>query len=242
MSIIGAGRLGRSLARLLPEARLVRRGEDVPEADVYWLAVRDADIGAVVVPAGGVVLHSSGALGPEVITREGDRGVLHPLMTFPGPEIALPALPVHARVEGTPRAISVATDLARALGWIPFTFAGDRRRYHAAAVMVSGLAGALFCQAAEELAAASGMEPAEARTLLYPLAAESLRRAAEYGPSALTGPAARGDVATMAGHMEALGAGGRAAYAALSTLAKGLSDGAPGLPGAALPRNSESPG
>ncbi len=218
VSIIGAGRLGRTLAACLPGSTLCRRGETIPRADVYWLAVRDADIGGVKLPRGGVALHSSGALGPDAIPRHGERGVLHPLMTFPGPELGLPRLAVHARVEGTPRAVAAAEALALRLGWKSFHFHGDRARYHAAAVMVSGLAGALFCAAAEELAAASGMSVAEARQLLFPLAAESLERAAQGGPAVLTGPAARGDVATMDGHVRVIDPAHRAVYESLSAL------------------------
>ncbi len=218
VSIIGAGRLGRTLAASLPGSALCRRGETIPPADVYWLAVRDADIAGIQLPPGGVALHSSGALGPEAIPGPRERGVLHPLMTFPGPELGLPRLPVHARVEGSPRAVEAAEALAARLGWHPFRFEGDRARYHAAAVMVSGLTGSLFCAAAEELASAGGMSAAEARKLLYPLAAESLQRAAEGGPTVLTGPAARGDVATTERHLKVLDPDHRAAYQALSAL------------------------
>ncbi|MBM4393091.1 MAG: DUF2520 domain-containing protein [Deltaproteobacteria bacterium] len=218
VSIIGAGRLGRTLAASLPGSTLCRRGEAIPVAEVYWLAVRDADIPLVRLPPGGVALHSSGALGPEAMAGPRERGVLHPLMTFPGPELGPPRREVYARVEGSPRAMAAAEALAAELGWQSFRFDGDRVRYHAAAVMVSGLAGSLFCAAAEELAAAGGMSAGEARRLLYPLAAESLQRAAEGGPAVLTGPAARGDVATIDEHVKTIGSDQRAAYEVLSAL------------------------
>ena len=224
VTVIGAGRLGRSLGALLQAAgvpvSVCGRGEALVPADVYWLAVRDGEIGSVVLPPGSLALHSSGALGAGAIAGEGERGVLHPLMTFPGPEHGLPPLPVPARVEGSPRAVAAAVGLAGALGWTPFAFEGDRRRYHAAASMVSGLSGAWFLAAAREMASASGESEDACRARLLPLALESLRRAASAGPSALTGPAPRGDHATIEAHVAAIDSDLRAAYRALTTLAR----------------------
>lgn len=210
VALLGLGRLGRTMAILLPAAGIDvvgwRRGEPLPEADVYWLTLRDDALGQVdsALPSHLVVLHASGALGPEVLATHAERGVLHPLMTFPGPEIGLPPLAgAGANIAGTPRACADAGQIATALGLVPFEITGDRRLYHAAACLASGHAAALFLEAAAVLARA-GVPASEAPGLLLPLALESLRRAAAAGPAAITGPAARGDQHTIDAHRAAL--------------------------------------
>lgn len=202
VGLLGQGRLGRSMAVLLPaaglEVRCWRRAEPLPEADVYWICVRDGAIAEVAaqVPREATVLHASGALGPEVLADHPHHGVLHPLMTFPGPEVGLPDLHgAGASVAGPARAEAEA--IARALGMDPFEVHGDLRRYHAAASLASGHLAAAFLDAAAVLRAAGVEDPGPR---LLPLALESLRRAAEAGGAAITGPAARGDAATVAGH------------------------------------------
>lgn len=228
VALMGMGRLGRSMAALLPRVGVRAlpwsRGQPVPEADVHWLTVRDAAIPevAALLPPDAVALHASGALGPEALGERAERGVLHPLMTFPGPEVALPDLRgVGARVEGTPRATAAARALALALGMRPFALTGDARLYHAAACVASGHLAALFCEAAEVLARAGLPEP-DARALLLPLALESVRRAADAGPGAITGPAARGDVATEDGHRAVLTPEERPSYEAGAALVRRL--------------------
>ncbi len=206
VALIGPGRLGRSLAVLLPAAgipaTLVRRGEPLPEADVYWLVVRDAALPEVAarVPHDRIVLHAAGALGPEVLHHPLG-GVLHPLMTFPGPELGLPNLAgVGARVDGAEPARAVARVLAGALGMVCVEDV-DPVAWHAAASMVSGHIAALFLDAVAVLDRGRSSVDPPAAELLLPLALESLVRAAAHGGAAITGPAARGDVATVALHL-----------------------------------------
>lgn len=205
VAILGVGRLGGSLLALLRSAGADvvgwRRGEPLPAADVYWLTVRDDALPAVAasLPASAVVLHASGASGPELLPQA-ERGVLHPLMTFPGLAAGVPDLHgVYARVAGTPRALAAAHSLAHTLGLVPLDVPGDTRAYHAAATMASAHVAATWLDATRVLTAA-GVEPGVARAALLRLAVASLERAAELGPAALTGPAVRGDVTTLAAH------------------------------------------
>ena len=129
-------------------------------------------------------------------------GSLHPLMTFPGPEVGLPP-PVPATpaaVAGHPDAVKAATTLAHQLGWHPFPVPGDRRAYHAAAV-VAGNHATVLLGLASELLVAAGVPEDEAPSLLAPLAMASIRNAAEVGPArALTGPVSRGDESVLDAH------------------------------------------
>jgi predicted short-subunit dehydrogenase-like oxidoreductase (DUF2520 family) len=189
--------------------RLCGRAEPIPPAAITWLTVPDAAIGAAAarVPPGGVLLHASGATGLDVLRPRAPVGSLHPLMTFPGPEIATPVMAdLPAAIAGDPPAIRAAKHLADAMGWRTFTVSGDRTLYHAAAVIAGNYATTLLAVAAEVLTAA-GVDAREAPGLLAPLALTSLKNAATAPPAqALTGPAARGDTAVIARHLAALAA------------------------------------
>ncbi|MDP2305293.1 MAG: DUF2520 domain-containing protein [Pseudomonadota bacterium] len=223
VAILGPGRLGASLATLLRAAGVDvvtwSRGAEVPVGvDVYWVTVRDGAVQevAALLPPDAIALHAAGAHGPELLGERPERGVLHPLMTFPGVDVGIPDLRgVGARVDGTPGALRAALTLAECLGLRAFHIHGDTRLYHAAASLASGHLSALFLDASAVLARA-GLAPEEARALLLPLAIESLRRVAEAGGVALTGPAARGDRATERHHESALSHEEALLYAALS--------------------------
>lgn len=231
--IVGPGRLGRSALALLsrrgPPPPLLGRSDTLPSADLTWLTVPDREIvhAAARVPAGGIVLHASGATDLTPLQPHVRAGSLHPLMTFPGPEVGLPAgePATPAAVAGHPDAVRAASRLARAMGWKPFPVPGDRRAYHAAAVMAGNQATVLLGLAAEVLAAA-GVPASAAPALLAPLALQSIRNAAEAGPAAaLTGPVARGDEAVVRQHRAALAAldpALREAYEALTRATRRL--------------------
>lgn len=196
------------LRRAGPPPPLLGRGVPLPLADVTWLTVPDREIEAAAasVPLGGIVLHASGATDLTPLMAHPRAGSLHPLMTFPGPEVGLPAVdpPTPAAVAGHPDAVVAAKRLAEALGWRPFPVPGDRRAYHAAAVMAGNQATVLLGLAAEILTAA-GVPSEHAPALLAPLALQSIRNAAATSPAeALTGPVARGDEAVLAAHRAAI--------------------------------------
>ncbi len=212
MVIVGPGRLGRTAAAQLEagghRVRLVGRGAPIPPAPITWLTVPDRAIAAVAqqVPPGGACLHASGALDLGPLGPRDGRGSLHPLMTFPG----LPINPfqgvvaVPAAVQGDAEGLPAALALARALGAAAFEVPGDRRAYHAAAVLAGNFATALLAEAAQVMALA-GVPVGLAPTLLAPLALQSVENAAHCGPAAaLTGPVARGDEAVIAAHRAAL--------------------------------------
>lgn len=112
-----------------------------------------------------------------------------------------------AAIAGDPEAVDAARQIAASLGWAPFEVPGDRRLYHAAAVVAGNFATVLLDQAARLLVAA-GVEPTAAPAVLAPLALASIRQAGESGDpaAALTGPFARGDDAVIAAHLAAIAA------------------------------------
>lgn len=209
VEIIGKGRLGSSLATLLENTghEVLLRGRERQEAtsDLRLLTVPDAAIASLAqdLPIGAPVVHCSGCLNEDVLHPHPERGTLHPLMTFPGPAIHLPDLRnVSATVSGTPLAIARATELAEALGMSPVHLKGDRRLYHAAAVIAGNFSALMLCEAAS-LLTHTGINYRQAKEMLSPLAVASIMNA-ERSQQSMTGPASRGDLETLDAHRAAM--------------------------------------
>jgi len=171
---------------------------------------------------GALVVHLSGARaldGLDAVARlrpDCATGSLHPLQTLPSGDAGADRLPGSwAAVAGAPEAAALAEEL----GLRPFRVDdADRALYHAAAAVAANHLVALLGQV-ERLARAAGV-PFEA---FLPLVRASVDNAAELGPAAaLTGPVARGDLVTVARHLDALPASERDAYAAMAEQARRL--------------------
>jgi predicted short-subunit dehydrogenase-like oxidoreductase (DUF2520 family) len=162
-----------------------------------------------------VVAHCSGALGSDVLVSARRRGCavgsMHPLQTFPTVAAAIAALRgAYCFIEGDPPAVAALECLAKDIGAqaVPIASAA-KPLYHAAAVVACNYLTALL-DAAGALCARAGIKPPTARAALAPLVRATLENVLAAGPeAALTGPIARGDVATVRRHLEAL-AGGEA--------------------------------
>lgn len=227
--VVGPGRAGTSLARALGHAGwdvapLLGRGDPVAAAahgvDLLVLATPDDVIRSVarsVEPDGSaVVAHLAGSRGLDVLAPHPRRAAVHPLAALPNPEVGA------ARLVGGWFAVAgdpLAGEVVRALGGRSFTVDdADRATYHAAAVIASNHLVALLGQV-ERLAAGIGV-PFQA---YLDLAAGALADVAELGPAgALTGPAARGDEATVRRHLRALPPGERPAYRGMVAAARRL--------------------
>lgn len=153
---------------------------------------------AALIVAGPLVGHCSGASGLDVL---GERPAfsVHPLMTVTA--VGADFAGVFAAVDGSDdAAVSVADALARAVGLQGVRVAGaDRVAYHAAASIAANYLVTVQAAAAEVLATA-GLD----REVLLPLARAALENWGRWGPAALTGPVARGDAGTVAGHRAAV--------------------------------------
>lgn len=178
------------------------------------------DVARRIAPAldpGALVVHCSGARGLEalapVTTERPDAlvGALHPLQTFP--DVSARRLSgAWAAVTGAP----AVTDLALELGMRPVAVPDDRRAaYHAAAVVASNHLVALLGQVAR-LATAAGVPGEAFEQLVHATIANVEARGAR---AALTGPVSRGDVDTVAAHLDAIHPSERDAYAALALAA-----------------------
>ena len=207
VAFIGAGRAVDSHAAL-------RR------ADVYLLAVGDEQIEpacqalADTVPLGGaIVFHCSGALPAAHLQAAVRAGAfvasVHPIRSFADPAaVADDFSATFCGVEGDAAALEVlhaalAASGARTVG----IDAAAKTVYHAAAVFASNYLVTVLDVALRAYQAA-GIPEAIARELAQPLVMETVANVFRLGPAAaLSGPIARGDMATVARQQTAVAAG-----------------------------------
>jgi predicted short-subunit dehydrogenase-like oxidoreductase (DUF2520 family) len=226
-------RHGETAARMAQDlgAALVPAAQTLARADLTVLAVPDGQVAALAgrlaedaVPGEGrVVLHLSGSLGLEPLAPLARRGyapaAMHPLQVLSGWRI--PPGTVYA-VEAVGAARQLVRQLVTDLDGIEIELdPGTRPAYHAAAVMAANLGMTLLAEAVD-LLEQTGMDRGQALQGLAGLVRGGLEASLDAGlPAALTGPVTRGDVATLAAHLEALKADPEllSAYIAVSRLA-----------------------
>ena len=221
---------------LLPGTPVAKPTDVARGCDLLLLTVPDDMLGNVVTTLaaagalheGQSVVHTSGRHGLGVLEPARRAGAqvlaLHPAMTFTGTAVDLPrlvgcVLGAAADEPGT-RAVAeaLAADLEGRLVWV----AEDRRAvYHAALAHGANHLVTLVAEAMELLGAA-GVE--DAAGTLRPLLSAALDNALESGDAALTGPIVRGDVGTVAAHLEGIAAHAPATLASYVALARATAD------------------
>src|SRR5687768_4484254 len=161
-------------------------------------------------PKNRVVLHTSGALSSSVLKPLANLGFhvgsLHPLVSVSDPEKGQQGLRGALYcIEGDATATRVARALVKDLGGRSFKISSEKKPlYHAAAVMASGHVLALY-DLATDMLVRCGLKRSEALRILLPLLESTVNNLSQSDPSsALTGTFARGDIATVRRHLEAL--------------------------------------
>lgn len=183
-------------------------------AELLFLTVPDAQVQSVCeslqLSAAHAVVHLSGVLDLECLSSASARGArvgaMHPLQVFPLGAGAERFRGIHMGVEASDPALTQELEqIVHALGATAFSLAGvDRAAYHAAAVFASNYAVALHAAAAAVWERA-GLPLTAARQALAPLTLGAAQALAERElPQALTGPIARGDVASVERHLRVL--------------------------------------
>lgn len=221
-AVLGAGAVGGALVRALPRAGVKilahwtrSQGRPLPGlrgADLVFLAVSDDAVAPLCekleVTSGQLVVHLAGALDLSVLDaarrRQARTGSLHPLRAIqPGDGFRGAAAGISGDGPATRRQLSA---LARRLGMSPFEVAGrSRPLYHASAVLAAGAQVALFSEAVRAFRKATGSTEPQARAALLPLSLGALEKLERLPPErAITGPAARGDMNTIAAHRRSL--------------------------------------
>ena len=183
----------------------------LPPCDVVLLGVPESVLEPVAVqlaPVVGpktVVWHLAGSVGVRPLGAVGRRLALHPVQAFPDPDAGLARLPGSAwgltcdeGLEDWARAVATED-----LGGRVFALnEEDRPVWHAAAVTAASGAVALM-SLGERLLESIGV--AAMGDVLGPLAAAAVANASERGAAkSLTGPAVRGEWATVTAHLDAL--------------------------------------
>lgn len=213
------------LSRVRAEALLpgvpIMAPHDVPDhADLVLLAVPDDSLPSVVeelrerIRPGQIVMHPSGRYGLSVLAPLTDVLPIaaHPAMTFTGTSLDLGRLEdCPFGVTSTDAAYPIAAALVVEMGGDPVRVDEDARTiYHAALAHGANHLVSLVAQALDLLAEAGVEEPAR---IARPLLTAALDNALREGDRALTGPVARGDVATVRAHLgELADPGVREAY------------------------------
>ncbi len=205
----------RRAQRFLPGTPVMLPEDVIAVADLVLLTVPDDALGGLVsglaatgAPlAGRMLAHTSGMHGLAVLEPAIELGALplalHPVMTFTGRPDDTDRLAGISFGVTAPAVLRPAAEvLVMEMGGEPvFIAEADRGLYHAALAGAANHLVTQVVQAADLLAKAGVGQPSR---MLGPLLSAALDNALRLGDAALTGPVARGDAATVAGHVEAL--------------------------------------
>jgi predicted short-subunit dehydrogenase-like oxidoreductase (DUF2520 family) len=231
VSILGAGKAGRTLGRLLrlagytiesvvtahrrtaeEAARFIgagRPGTRPSASEINLISVPDGEIervaGAAEFRRGQVVFHLCGTYSSSILRRARPAafGSMHPLKSFADPSLAARTFRGTACVyEGERRAARAIRDLIRRIGGVPLRVRPLRKPlYHAAAVFASNYT-LVLAEIASELMRAGGIRETWPILTLARGTLDNIERAGFA--RALTGPIERGDRRTVEIHLRAL--------------------------------------
>jgi predicted short-subunit dehydrogenase-like oxidoreductase (DUF2520 family) len=186
----------------------------IEEVELVILAVPDDALAPLAreirMYSGQAMVHTSGALGAEVLTPAMAAGTqigsFHPLVAFADTERAIAALHgATVAIEGDDDLAALLASMAERIGAHAVRLApGTKSAYHAAAVLAAGGFVALL-DAIAELGAVAGLDETAALEIYGPLIEGTLGNARALGiRAALTGPMTRGDVGTLDAHLATL--------------------------------------
>ncbi len=203
------------LAARVPGCRVFANSQDLADAaEMVFITTADDFITTVCSGLkwrrGQVVVHCSGASTVQALETAGRQGALvgaiHPCQSFAGVEQAIQNLPGSTfAIEADEPVRSLLSAMARALnGDVVYLTSEDKMLYHAAAVIACNYFVTLE-KLATDLWENFGKTPSDAVRAYMPLLKGTLANIEKTGfPNCLTGPIARGDVATVQRHLAAL--------------------------------------
>ncbi|MBI2777884.1 MAG: DUF2520 domain-containing protein [Chloroflexi bacterium] len=184
------------------------------EVELVILAVPDdalpALAGSLRLYSGQAMIHTSGALGAEVLEpamAAGTQvGAFHPLVAFADTELSVAALRgATVAIEGDDQLAELLAGMAEAVGAHAVRLApGTKAAYHAAAVLAAGGFIALL-DAIAQLGRVAGLDEAGSLAIYGRLSEQTLANTRALGIArSLTGPIIRGDQGTLERHLDTL--------------------------------------
>jgi predicted short-subunit dehydrogenase-like oxidoreductase (DUF2520 family) len=215
----------RRAERSLPDTPIAPAPDVAGNAELLLLAVPDTELAALVsglaatsaVRPGTIVAHTSGVNGVAVLAPLSVQDcvplAIHPAMTFTGSDedISRLADTCFGITAADEVGYAIAQSLVLEIGGEPFRVREDARPlYHAALAHAGNHIVTVLADALDALRAALpgelGLDDPDdiAERVLGPLARAALENVLRRGPSALTGPVARGDAGAVADHLAAL--------------------------------------
>jgi predicted short-subunit dehydrogenase-like oxidoreductase (DUF2520 family) len=223
------------IGAILPQAKIARPEEVVEASDLVLLTVPDdalpglvrglADTGVAM--EGRLIAHASGRHGLAVLDPAVLAGALplalHPAMTFTGrPDDVNKMTGISFGVTAPEQLRPVAEALVVEMGGEPVFISEHKRGLYHAGLASSANHLVTLVAASSDLLRESGV-PDPAR-MLGPLLSAALENALTLGDQALTGPVARGDADTVAGHVEVIAKAAPEALGAYLALARLTAD------------------
>lgn len=217
VAVAGGHETRERAATHLPGVPLLDPVEASQDAEVVVIATPDASIADVCervaragsIRSGSSVAHVSGATGLDALDAATSIGAttfsIHPLQTIPSVEAGVDRIP------GAGFAVTATTEHGEALGFRlaedaggrPFRLADDMKAlYHSAGVFASNYLVTITAIAQQIEAEAGVPDAGEYLATLQDATLENIRRVG--AAEALTGPAVRGDAATVERNLEAL--------------------------------------
>lgn len=239
LSCIGAGRLGKTICRLLAGTvsiqQIINRSlassqqavdfigsglaapvTDLQPANIWLIATPDSQIETAykqlqasgVLDQGAIVFHCSGSIGAALLnSNNSDIRVasVHPIHSFADPQKSLTHFPgCHCAIEGQSDAVEILQTFFESIGALPFVIDSQHKAlYHSATVMACNYLVSLM-QTSQQILTAAGVDSHNGNPL-ESLVRQTLNNYLDTNAaSALTGPIARGDIKTVASHLNAL--------------------------------------
>ena len=191
-----------SLSKFEAKVPVTSSFEELKEADVYLISVKDDAIAAIAENLKGkvsLVLHTSGAVPLGSLEGHPRRGVFYPLQTFSKNREVLNRNIPFCLEASRPEDLELLKQLAREISGTPFEVSSEqRKKLHLAAVFVCNFVNHLYV-IGEGLCRENDL-PFE---ILQPLILETAEKAVHSSPSEnQTGPAKRNDQSTIEAHLD----------------------------------------
>ncbi|WP_444931856.1 Rossmann-like and DUF2520 domain-containing protein [Microbulbifer sp. SSSA002] len=209
---------GRAASRFIGAGNAAESLAAMPAADLWLISCIDSEIGAFaqqlaasdLIDHSTLVFHCSGALSSEVLKalKPALTASAHPVHSFAKPETSLETFAgTSVAIEGDPRAGQILSAAFAAIGGEILNIdPSNKSLYHAGSVIASNYLTTLMDLSLQSFAAA-GIERDRALRLLAPIVSQTLQNNMTLGPEkSLTGPIARGDIATVSAQVESLAA------------------------------------